>query len=177
MWNFTLVHRSKTHAQRTIARFGQYSNCKFDSRHTQKIHLTVVDLAISCSLTESNWITCFALIYSRYVNIAIVIIFHCVFFRLYPIQSKRNLLFVFVVKHHMPSVLVVHNFYGKLSTKFRNDRDECNTFFLLICSCFLQCDFETRWISTVRRFLTWYQILLIQYYNLNQFPIVVHTSI
>lgn len=36
------------------------------------------------------------------------------FCRHYPIQSKRSSLFVFVVKHHMLSVSVVHNIYGNL---------------------------------------------------------------
>lgn len=33
-------------------------------------------------------------------------------FRLYLIRWKRNLLYEFAVKLHMPLVLVVHNFYG-----------------------------------------------------------------
>lgn len=80
MWNFTLVHRSKTYAQRTITRFGQYSNCKFE-----------------------EWVK-----YSINFND-----YFLIFYRHFLIQLKRNSLFVFVDKHHMPSVLVVHNFCGK----------------------------------------------------------------
>lgn len=32
VWNFTPIHWSKTHTQRTITRLGEYSNRKFDAR-------------------------------------------------------------------------------------------------------------------------------------------------